>query len=137
MSGLLLRQEFACGIPHLLKGEFSQNVASGVDVMSARQPVGVCAGITPFNFPAMIPMWMFGMAISTGNACILKPSEKDPGVPMRLANQQLLGYTSFVRDVTKRMQREELITRQAYYDSVTDLPNRGGSVTTVAAGFAR
>ena len=77
--------EFACGIPHALKGEYSPQVAGGVDSFSMRQPVGVVAGITPFNFPAMIPMWMFGVAIACGNAFILKPSEKDPTVPLRLA----------------------------------------------------
>lgn len=77
--------EFACGIPHLLKGEFTEGAGPGIDVYSMRQPVGVAAGITPFNFPAMIPMWMFGPAIACGNTFILKPSEKDPGVPMRLA----------------------------------------------------
>jgi malonate-semialdehyde dehydrogenase (acetylating) / methylmalonate-semialdehyde dehydrogenase len=70
--------EFACGIPHLLKGEYSENVSSGVDSYSLRQPVGVVAGITPFNFPAMVPMWMFPIAIACGNSFILKPSEKDP-----------------------------------------------------------
>ena len=77
--------EFACGIPHTQKGEHTQGAGPDIDVYSIRQPLGVVAGITPFNFPAMIPMWMFGMAIATGNACILKPSEKDPSVPMRLA----------------------------------------------------
>jgi len=77
--------EFACGIPQNQKGERTQGAGPGIDVYSIRKPLGVVAGITPFNFPAMIPMWMFGMAIATGNACILKPSEKDPSVPMRLA----------------------------------------------------
>jgi malonate-semialdehyde dehydrogenase (acetylating)/methylmalonate-semialdehyde dehydrogenase len=77
--------EFACGIPHLLKGEYTEGAGPGIDVYSMRQPIGVAAGITPFNFPAMIPMWMFGPAIACGNAFILKPSEKDPGVPLRLA----------------------------------------------------
>ena len=77
--------EFACGIPHLLKGEHSLNVGRGVDSFSLMQPVGVCAGITPFNFPAMVPMWMFPVAIACGNTFILKPSEKDPSVPMMLA----------------------------------------------------
>lgn len=77
--------EFACGVPHLLKGEYTQGAGPGIDVYSMRQPVGVVAGITPFNFPAMIPMWMFGVALATGCTFILKPSEKDPGVPMRLA----------------------------------------------------
>jgi malonate-semialdehyde dehydrogenase (acetylating)/methylmalonate-semialdehyde dehydrogenase len=77
--------EFACGIPHLLKGEYTQGAGPGIDVYSMRQPLGVGAGITPFNFPAMIPMWMFGVAVACGNAFILKPSEKDPGLPVRLA----------------------------------------------------
>jgi malonate-semialdehyde dehydrogenase (acetylating) / methylmalonate-semialdehyde dehydrogenase len=77
--------EFACGIPHLLKGEFSQNVGTNIDSWSVRQPLGVCAGITPFNFPAMVPMWMFPISIACGNSFILKPSEKDPSCPLRLA----------------------------------------------------
>ncbi|HXV24578.1 MAG TPA: CoA-acylating methylmalonate-semialdehyde dehydrogenase, partial [Alphaproteobacteria bacterium] len=77
--------EFACGIPSLLKGEFSENVGTGVDLLSFRQPLGVCAGITPFNFPAMIPLWMFPMAIACGNTFVLKPSEKDPSCPLRIA----------------------------------------------------
>src|SRR6266542_2313044 len=77
--------EFACGIPHLLKGEYSDNISTGMDLYSLRQPLGVCAGITPFNFPAMVPMWMFPMAIACGNTFILKPSEKDPSCPLRLA----------------------------------------------------
>ena len=77
--------EFACGIPHLLKGEFSENVGTNVDSWSMRQPLGVVAGITPFNFPAMVPMWMFPIAIACGNTFILKPSEKDPSCSIRLA----------------------------------------------------
>jgi malonate-semialdehyde dehydrogenase (acetylating) / methylmalonate-semialdehyde dehydrogenase len=77
--------EFACGIPQALKGEYSVGAGPGIDVYSMRQPLGIGAGITPFNFPAMIPMWMFGMAIACGNAFILKPSERDPTVPVRLA----------------------------------------------------
>jgi malonate-semialdehyde dehydrogenase (acetylating)/methylmalonate-semialdehyde dehydrogenase len=77
--------EFACGIPHLLKGEHTQSAGPGIDVFSLRQPLGVVAGITPFNFPAMIPMWMFAPALACGNAFILKPSERDPSVPLRLA----------------------------------------------------
>ncbi|WP_127088469.1 CoA-acylating methylmalonate-semialdehyde dehydrogenase [Aquabacter cavernae] len=77
--------EFACGVPHLLKGEFTDGAGPSIDVYSMRQPLGVVAGITPFNFPAMIPMWKFGPAIACGNSFILKPSERDPGVPMRLA----------------------------------------------------
>ncbi|HXW08135.1 MAG TPA: CoA-acylating methylmalonate-semialdehyde dehydrogenase [Vicinamibacterales bacterium] len=74
--------EFACGLPHLLKGEFSENVSTDVDSYSLRQPLGVVAGITPFNFPAMVPMWMFPVAIACGNAFVLKPSEKDPSASM-------------------------------------------------------
>jgi malonate-semialdehyde dehydrogenase (acetylating) / methylmalonate-semialdehyde dehydrogenase len=81
--------EFSCGIPHLLKGEYTQGAGPGIDVYSAHQPLGVVAGITPFNFPAMIPMWMFGPAIASGNAFILKPSERDPSVPVRLAELML------------------------------------------------
>ena len=77
--------EFACGIPHLLKGEHSLNVGTNIDSYSLMQPVGVCAGIAPFNFPAMVPMWMFPVAIACGNTFVLKPSEKDPSVPLRLA----------------------------------------------------
>ena len=77
--------EFACGIPHLLKGGFSEGVSNGVDVYSIRQPVGVVAGITPFNFPAMVPMWFFPVAIAAGNTFILKPSEKDPSAAIWLA----------------------------------------------------
>ncbi len=77
--------EFACGIPHLLKGEYTEAAGPGIDVYSMRQPLGVCAGITPFNFPAMIPMWMFGISIAVGNSFILKPSERDPTVPVMLA----------------------------------------------------
>ena len=77
--------DFACGIPHLLKGGFSENVSTGVDAYSIRQPVGVVAGITPFNFPAMVPMWMFPIALACGNTFILKPSEKDPSASLLLA----------------------------------------------------
>jgi malonate-semialdehyde dehydrogenase (acetylating)/methylmalonate-semialdehyde dehydrogenase len=77
--------EFACGIPHALKGEYTEGAGPGIDVYSMRQPLGVAAGITPFNFPGMIPMWMFGIAIAVGNTFILKPSEKDPTLPVRLA----------------------------------------------------
>ncbi len=76
--------EFACGIPHLLRGDFTEDVGTGVDAYSIRQPVGVCAGITPFNFPAMIPLWMFPLSIACGNTFILKPSERDPSCPLRL-----------------------------------------------------
>jgi malonate-semialdehyde dehydrogenase (acetylating)/methylmalonate-semialdehyde dehydrogenase len=89
--------EFACGIPQLLKGEFSADVGTGVDSWSMRQPLGVCAGITPFNFPAMVPMWMFPVAIAAGNTFVLKPSEKDPSCPLRLA--ELLAQAGAPRGV--------------------------------------
>jgi malonate-semialdehyde dehydrogenase (acetylating)/methylmalonate-semialdehyde dehydrogenase len=78
--------EFACGIPQLLKGEYTEQVGTGVDAWSVRQPLGVCAGITPFNFPAMVPMWMFPIAIACGNTFVLKPSERDPSTSMLLAH---------------------------------------------------
>jgi malonate-semialdehyde dehydrogenase (acetylating)/methylmalonate-semialdehyde dehydrogenase len=81
--------EFACGIPHLLKGDYTEGAGPAIDLYSMRQPLGVVAGITPFNFPAMIPMWKFAPAIACGNAFILKPSERDPSVPMRLAELML------------------------------------------------
>lgn len=81
--------EFACGIPHALKGEYTQGAGPGIDVYSMRQPLGVVAGITPFNFPGMIPMWMFGVAIAVGNTFVLKPSERDPSLPVRLAELML------------------------------------------------
>ncbi|HEX8553932.1 MAG TPA: CoA-acylating methylmalonate-semialdehyde dehydrogenase [Sphingomonas sp.] len=81
--------EFACGVPHLLKGEYTPGAGPGIDVYSMRTPVGIGAGITPFNFPAMIPLWMSGVAIACGNAFILKPSERDPSVPVRLAELML------------------------------------------------
>jgi malonate-semialdehyde dehydrogenase (acetylating)/methylmalonate-semialdehyde dehydrogenase len=77
--------EFACGIPHLMKGEFSDGVSRGIDMHSLRQPLGVVAAITPFNFPAMVPLWMLGPALATGNCVVLKPSERDPSCPLRLA----------------------------------------------------
>ncbi|HEY1967542.1 MAG TPA: aldehyde dehydrogenase family protein, partial [Pseudonocardia sp.] len=77
--------EFACGIPTLLKGDFSDQVSSGVDVFSFREPLGVCVGITPFNFPAMVPLWMHPVAIACGNTFVLKPSERDPSAAMLLA----------------------------------------------------
>jgi len=81
--------EFALGVPHLMKGEYTEGAGPGIDLYSIRQPLGVVAGITPFNFPAMIPMWKFAPAIACGNAFILKPSERDPSVPMRLAELML------------------------------------------------
>jgi malonate-semialdehyde dehydrogenase (acetylating)/methylmalonate-semialdehyde dehydrogenase len=78
--------EFACGIPHLLKGEYSEQVSTGIDQFSLRQPLGVCAGITPFNFPCMVPMWMFPIAIAAGNTFVLKPSERDPSPSLLIAD---------------------------------------------------
>jgi malonate-semialdehyde dehydrogenase (acetylating)/methylmalonate-semialdehyde dehydrogenase len=77
--------EFACGIPHLLRGEYTDQVSSGIDAWSMRQPLGVCAGVTPFNFPVMVPMWMFPLAIACGNSFVLKPSERDPGASLLMA----------------------------------------------------
>lgn len=77
--------EFACGIPHLLKGEFSEQAGRGIDIHSTMQPLGVCVGITPFNFPAMVPMWMFPIALACGNTFILKPAKADPSLSIRLA----------------------------------------------------
>jgi malonate-semialdehyde dehydrogenase (acetylating)/methylmalonate-semialdehyde dehydrogenase len=77
--------EFACGIPHLLKGDFTEQVGRGIDSWSLRQPLGVCAGITPFNFPAMVPMWMFPVSLACGNTFVLKPSERDPSPGVRIA----------------------------------------------------
>lgn len=77
--------EFACGIPHLLKGEYNENVGTRVDSWSVRQPVGICAGISPFNFPVMVPLWMFPVAIACGNTFVMKPSEKDPSSTLKLA----------------------------------------------------
>ena len=77
--------EFACGIPHLLKGDFTEGAGPGIDMYSMRQPLGVVAGITPFNFPAMIPLWKLAPAISSGNAMILKPSERTPSTSVLLA----------------------------------------------------
>jgi malonate-semialdehyde dehydrogenase (acetylating)/methylmalonate-semialdehyde dehydrogenase len=81
--------DFACGIPHLAKGEYSENVGTGIDSFTLRQPLGVCVGITPFNFPAMVPMWMFPIAVACGNTFVMKPSEKDPSAPMRIAELAL------------------------------------------------
>ena len=88
--------EFAVGVPHLLKGEYTDSAGTGIDVYSMRQPLGVVAGITPFNFPAMIPLWKAGPALACGNAFILKPSERDPSVPMRLASKVLRERTGEV-----------------------------------------
>lgn len=92
--------EFACGIPHALKGEYTEGAGPGIDVYSMRQPLGVVAGITPFNFPAMIPMWMFGVAIAAGNTFVLKPSERDPSVPVRLAELFMEAGAAAGLDVT-------------------------------------
>src|SRR5690242_12859555 len=92
--------EFACGIPHALKGEYTEGAGPGIDVYSMRQPLGVVAGITPFNFPAMIPMWMFSVAIACGNTFVLKPSEKDPSVPVRLGELFMEAGAAAGLDVT-------------------------------------
>ena len=92
--------EFACGIPHALKGEYTEGAGPGIDVYSMRQPLGVVAGITPFNFPAMIPMWMFGVAIAAGNTFVLKPSERDPSLPVRLGELFMEAGAAAGLDVT-------------------------------------
>ena len=92
--------EFACGIPHLMKGEFTEQVGRGIDSWSMRQPLGVCAGITPFNFPAMVPMWMFPIALACGNTFILKPSERDPSAGCCIAELLLRGGSA-----RRRLQR--------------------------------
>ncbi|ESQ86958.1 methylmalonate-semialdehyde dehydrogenase [Asticcacaulis sp. AC460] len=99
--------EFACGIPHLLKGDYTQGAGPGIDVYSMRQPLGVVAGITPFNFPAMIPMWMFAPALACGNAFILKPSERDPSVPLRLV--ELLIEAGLPADVLNVVQGDKMV----------------------------
>src|SRR5262245_11308803 len=92
--------EFACGIPHALKGEYTEGAGPGIDVYSMRQPLGVVAGITPFNFPAMIPMWMFGVAIACGNTFVLKPSERDPTLPVKLGELFMEAGSAAGLDVT-------------------------------------
>ena len=97
--------EFACGIPQLLKGEMSEQVARGVGSYSIRQPVGVCAGITPFNFPAMVPLWMFPVAIACGNTFVLKPSEKDPSCSLVMA--ELMKQAGLPDGVPQRSDRRQ------------------------------
>ena len=108
--------EFCCGIPHLLKGDYSQGAGAHIDVFSMRQPLGVVAGITPFNFPAMIPLWMMGPAIATGNAFILKPSERDPSVPIRLA--QLFSEAGLPEGVLNVVQGDKVVV-----DAILDHPD--------------
>jgi malonate-semialdehyde dehydrogenase (acetylating)/methylmalonate-semialdehyde dehydrogenase len=108
--------EFACGVPHLLKGEFSEGAGPGIDVYSLRQPLGVVAGITPFNFPAMIPLWMLAPAIACGNAFILKPSERDPSVPRRLA--ELLVEAGVPRGVLNVVHGDKVVV-----DAILDHPD--------------
>ena len=102
--------EFACGIPHLLKGEFSQNVGTNIDSWSVRQPLGISAGITPFNFPAMVPMWMYPISIACGNSFILKPSEKDPSCSIKLA--QLFSEAGLPDGVFNVLQGDKRIVDQ-------------------------
>ena len=98
--------EFACGMPHLLKGNYSEAVGTGIDNYSVRQPLGVCVGITPFNFPAMIGLWMFPLAIGCGNTFVLKPSERDPSCGLRLAElMHEAGLPAGVLNVVQRGQR--------------------------------
>lgn len=108
--------EFACGIPHLLKGDYTEGAGPGIDVYSLRQPLGVVAGITPFNFPAMIPLWMSSVALACGNAFILKPSERDPSVPVRLA--QLLVEAGLPKGVLNVVHGDKVIV-----DAICDHPD--------------
>ncbi len=108
--------EFACGIPHLLKGAYTQGAGPGIDVYSLRQPLGVVAGVTPFNFPAMIPMWMFAPALACGNAFILKPSERDPSVPVKLA--ELLIEAGLPEGVLNVVQGDKVVV-----DAILDHPD--------------
>jgi malonate-semialdehyde dehydrogenase (acetylating)/methylmalonate-semialdehyde dehydrogenase len=108
--------EFACGIPHLLKGDYTAGAGPGIDVYSIRQPLGVVAGITPFNFPAMIPMWMFAPALACGNAFILKPSERDPSLPVRLA--ELLIEAGLPKGVLNVVQGDKEVV-----DAILDHPD--------------
>ncbi len=108
--------EFVCGVPHLLKGEHTSGAGPGIDVYSIRQPLGVCAGITPFNFPAMIPLWMLAPAIAVGNAFILKPSERDPSVPVRLA--ELLLQAGAPKGVLNVVQGDKTVV-----DAIIDHPD--------------
>ena len=106
--------EFACGIPHLLKGEYNEQVGTGVDTYSMRQPVGVCVGITPFNFPAMVPLWMFPLAIACGNTFILKPSEKDPSVALKWA--ELLAEAGLPKGVFNVVQGDHVAVNSLLSD---------------------
>jgi malonate-semialdehyde dehydrogenase (acetylating)/methylmalonate-semialdehyde dehydrogenase len=110
--------EFACGVPHLLKGGYSEQAATGVDVYSIRQPLGVVAGITPFNFPAMVPMWMFANALACGNTFVLKPSEKDPSVTMFVA--ELLAQAGLPAGCFNIVQGDKVaVDRLLEHDDVT------------------
>ena len=117
--------EFATGIPHLLKGEFSQNVGAGIDSWSVRQPLGITAGITPFNFPAMVPMWMYPISIACGNSFILKPSEKDPSCGIKLAElfseaglpDGVMNVINGDKDVVNMILEEKLISSVSFVGS--------------------
>ena len=97
--------EFAMGIPHLIKGEYSEEIGTGVDCHSVRQPIGVCAGITPFNFPVMVPLWMFPVALACGNTFILKPSEKVPSASMKMASSMPVHEMKLTRSVSVMVRR--------------------------------
>ena len=125
--------EFACGIPHLLKGEYSESAGPGIDLFSLRQPLGVVAGITPFNFPAMIPMWKFAPALACGNAFILKPSERNPSVPMRLAALLIeAGLPAGVLNVVNgdKAAVDTLLTDRASRRSASSAPRRSRNTST-------
>ena len=136
--------EFAIGIPHLLKGEYTEGAGTGIDVYSIRQPLGVVAGITPFNFPAMIPLWKAGPALACGNAFILKPSERDVGGPMRLAELMIeAGLPAGILNVVNGdkeavdaiLQHPDVGQRVAVDDvGASHVDGRGRSAAAVAAG---
>ena len=118
--------EFACGIPHLLKGEFTEQVGRGIDSWSLRQPLGVCAGITPFNFPAMVPMWMFPVALACGNTFVLKPSERDPSPGFRIAEllteAGLPPASSMLSTATRKRSTRCCITRMSPRSALSARP---------------
>ena len=127
--------EFACGIPQLMKGEYTEGAGTGIDVWSMRQPLGVVAGITPFNFPAMIPMWMLGPAIASGNAFILKPSEKAPSVPVRLA--ELMMEAGAPAGVLQVVQGDKIATQGLIDHPDVAAISFVGSSDVAAAVYAR
>ena len=131
----LENMEFACGIPNLLKGGFSDQAASGVDVHSLRQPLGVVAGITPFNFPAMVPLWMLANALACGNAFVLKPSEKDPSASLLLA--ELLGEAGLPDGVFSVVQGDRVAVDALVDDPAVAAVSFVGSTPVARAVYGR